>query len=265
MFGGKGGSDERTWRSRSLDGASPGAVTPAGVIEFEVRSFTRPNISYKIKFENGNWACNCPAWLDREGICKHIRKAADDLNPFRPPTTDVAALPAKRPTYGQDWPAYDAARQAMPLMFDRLLWNLLEAMPESLRPVGREGRKPLPLRLQLLMAVKKVYLTTDSRTARGRMILESGGKGIIKQVPNYAAPSRLFNREETAAILLDLVERSALPLRDLEDGGRSQSTPQASPPPVAVPIARRSTIRPGGTNSSKRTSLSAAKRESLSA
>ncbi|MCI4357727.1 MAG: transposase [Thermoplasmata archaeon] len=219
MFGGKGGSDERSWRSRSLDAASPGAVAPVGMIEFEVRSFTRPNVSYKIRFENGNWKCNCPAWLDREGICKHIKKAAADLNPFRPPATDVATQQELRPTYGQDWPAYDAARQAMPLMFDQLLWDLLEGVPESLQPVGREGRKPLPLRLQLLMAVKKVYLTTDSRTARGRMILESGGKGMIKQVPNYATPSRLFNREETAGILLDLVERSALPLRDLEDGG----------------------------------------------
>lgn len=219
MFGGKGGNDEKTWRSRPLDAGAPGAVGAAGAIEFTVRSFSRPNVSYKVRFENGNWTCNCPAWQDREGICKHIENAANKLNPFRPPTTDVDVGIVNRPTYGQDWPAYDAARQAMPLMFDHLLWDLLEAVPECLRPVGRGGRKPLPLRRQLLMAVKKVYLTTDSRTARGRMLLEGDGKGTLGTVPNYAVPSRLFNREETAEVLLDLIERSALPLRDLEDGG----------------------------------------------
>jgi transposase len=105
-------------------------------------------------------------------------------------------------------------------MFDPLLWSLLDDVPELARLPGCRGRPPIPLRTQLLVAIKKVYTGESTRRARGQLQVECGsGNGLLVEVPNYAVPSRLFNRADAGPILLDLVRRSAEPLRALEDGG----------------------------------------------
>jgi transposase len=125
-----------------------------------------------------------------------------------------------RRTYTQNWPAYDAAQQAEHPYFDPLLWSLLDDVPEPLPAPGKLGRPPVPLRVQLLMAVKKVHLAGSCRRVRGLLRVEYGsGTGLLAKVPNYAIPSRVFNRADVTPILVDLLQRSAVPLRDLEDDG----------------------------------------------
>lgn len=135
--------------------------------------------------------------------------------------TSPGPAPAKpRPTYPQDWPAYDAAQQAEHPMFDALLWDLLEGIPERLRPVGSPGRPPIPLRTQFFYAVRKVHSMESSRRARGLLLTtHAAGKGLLPRVPSYNTPSRLFLAPTTAVFLTDLIRRSALPLCELEEGG----------------------------------------------
>ncbi len=51
------------------------------------------------------------------------------------------------------------------------------------------------------------------------MALNSEGKGILPRVPSYSAPSRFFTRPGASEVLIELIERSALVLKELDDGG----------------------------------------------
>jgi len=126
-----------------------------------------------------------------------------------------------RPSYPQaSWPAYDSAQQLEHQLFDRLLWDLLGTVSERVCETGRRGRPAIPLRTQILMAVRKVHLQQSTRRARGLMVaLNQDGKGILERVPNYSVPSRFFNSPQAPALLLGLIEQSALVLKDIEDRG----------------------------------------------
>jgi len=105
-------------------------------------------------------------------------------------------------------------------MFDALLWDLLEGIPERLRPVGSPGRPPIPLRTQFYYAVRKVHSMESSRRARGLLLTtHAAGKGLLPRVPSYNTPSRLFLAPTTPVFLTVLIRRSALPLCELEEGG----------------------------------------------
>ncbi len=198
---------------------SPGAVSLDGKVTFAVRSFTSTS-SYSVTFGADGWRCDCPRWKDTEELCKHVDLVVRKLDPRRPLNGHEDLIGTRRRTYVQDWPAYDASQQAEHTLFDALLWDLLEQIPQTLRPVGRMGRPTIPLRVQFLVAIKKVHLNKSSRRARGLMQTQfDGGKGILGHVPCYAVPSRLLKRPETAPLLLHLIQLSSLPLRALEEGG----------------------------------------------
>ena len=173
---------------------------------------------YTVKRTAKGWICDCASFeagASKTGSipCKHTWVAKIWFAPtqYRQSTMGGGRT---RPTYSQNWPAYDAAQQDEHLLFDPLLWSLVEDIPEPLRPVGRGGRPPIPLSTQLLVAVKKVHLGMSMRRARGLIRATNSGGGVLSAVPNYAVPSRLFNRPEAGRILLDLIH-------DLNSAGAS--------------------------------------------
>lgn len=174
---------------------------------------------YTVEKTRKGWACECPAFEERAAPCKHVWAVRIWLKP-----TVYASLGAARrapePVYTQDWPAYDSAQQDEHVLFDPLLWSLLDDVGEPVRAQGTPGRPPIPLRTQLLVSIKKVHFGESTRRARGLLsVVYGSGRGLLDRVPNYAVPSRLFNREDSGDILLELIRRSAEPLRELEDGG----------------------------------------------
>jgi|HubBroStandDraft_1064217.scaffolds.fasta_scaffold44232_3 transposase len=198
---------------------APGAVSLDGRVSFAVQSFTATK-SYSVTFGADGWRCTCPRWRDTEEPCKHVDRVVRKLDPRRPFKDKDDLVGARRRIYSQDWPAYDASQQAEHSMFDVLLWDLLEQIPLSLRPVEHMGRPEIPLRVQFLIAVKKVHLNKSSRRARGLMETQCAhGMGLLGRVPNYAVSSRLFKRPETAPLLIRLIQLSSLPLAALEEGG----------------------------------------------
>lgn len=165
--------------------------------------------------------CSCPRWQETEAPCKHVDQVVRELDPYRVLENHAdVQLGARRRNYVQNWPAYDAAQQAEHILFDALLWDLLEQIPERLRSVVKMGRPEIPLRVQFLIAVKKVHLGESSRRARGLMQTQfAGAKGILGTVPSYAVPTRLFREASTTPLLLHLIRLSSLPLSVLEAGG----------------------------------------------
>jgi transposase len=174
---------------------------------------------YTVRKTPKGWTCECPAFEEGSAPCKHIWASRIWLKPGLYSTLGKSPR-HEAPVYTQDWPAYDAAQQAEHILFDPLLWSLLDDVPEPLREPGTLGRRPIPLRTQLLVAIKKVHLGKSTRACRGMLEVDyASGKGLLVHVPNYAVPSRLFNRPDVGQTFLELIRRSAEPLRELEDGG----------------------------------------------
>jgi hypothetical protein len=199
-----------------------GAVESTAPGLFRVRSASGRG-SYGVRLDGLRWTCECPDYVDRQVACKHVAAVVEFLAlaagvPWSA-EADPKAIPL-RPTYAQDWPAYDAAQQAEHPMFDALLWDLLEEIPERLRPIGAVGRPPISLRTQFFCAVRKVHSMESGRRARGLLVtLQGGGKGALAHVPSYNTPSRLFLSPTTTPWLMQLIHRSAEPLQELENGG----------------------------------------------
>jgi transposase len=196
------------------------AVRPNGRVRFEVKS-TDGTRTYEVSVDPDGWSCDCKAWEDRRTPCKHILAAVRWLDPNPPPILDEDLTHPRRPTYKQADPGlYDEAQQLEHQLFDAMLWDLLGTVNERVCETGHLGRPSIPLRTQILVAVRKVHLAQSSRRARGLLIaLNRDGKGILPRIPNYTAPSRLLNRPYATGILLGLVEQSGLVLKDIEDQG----------------------------------------------
>lgn len=173
---------------------------------------------HTVRRRHGAWTCDCPAGGGMV-TCTHIWMVRLWLRPGEARILEKA-VPSPERSYSQDWPAYDSAQQDEHVLFDPLLWSLLETVPEPPKAVGARGRPPIPLRTQLLIAVKKVHFGESARRIRGLLqVVYGSGDGLLSKVPNYAVPSRFLNRPDSGDILLNLIRESARPLRDLEDGG----------------------------------------------
>jgi hypothetical protein len=213
-----GAADTRELRAIDLLESPHGSVERLDELTYRVRSSTGRGF-YRVRRKGGLWTCECGDWEERHLPCKHIIAVGRSKDPD-PPTLVEVIPDGVVERYSQDWPAYDAAQQAEHPMFDALLWDLLEQVPEPESPPGKRGRKPISLRTQLLVAVKKVHLVESCRRVRGLLgTIYAGGHGILPKVPNYAIPSRLFNRPETTALLVDLIRKSSVIFAPLEDSG----------------------------------------------
>jgi hypothetical protein len=205
-------------RARALIAEVDEPVIPVSKLVYRVHSQSRGGYHTVARKQIG-WVCDCGRFELLHTACKHSLAVRILLRPGAYHERNLR-VPLSRPNYSQAWPAYDAAQQEEHSLFDPLLWDLLTAVPEPNREVRAKRRPPVPLRTQFLMSVKKVHVGESSRRARGLLkVIYNSGEGLIPCVPNYAVPSRLFNRPETGELLLDLIRLSARPLRDIEDGG----------------------------------------------
>jgi SWIM zinc finger len=182
-------------RARFVDAVTIDLLHPG---EYRVRSETG-NGFYRMRKVSDEWFCECKAFEELQDCCKHIWAVRIGLEGRQ----ELAARAGGQiPKYGQDWPAYDAAQQNEYLLFDPLLWSLLDDIPEPIRPPGKRGRNPISLRTQLLMAIKKVHLGKSCLRSRGLIRSQfASGNAILPRVPNYAVPSRAQLRQSDEPLL----------------------------------------------------------------
>lgn len=220
MNGTRGPWDETVeQRAIKLVSAHREAVRPAGRIRFSVASFDGTK-SFEVAVDPDGWSCTCESWQDRQTPCAEIVAVAKYLDPNPPPILEEATRIARPIGPKRNFRAIDNARQNEHPYFDDYLWDILGSLSERVCETGRRGRPAIPLRVQALMSIRKVHLKEDSRDARGLLVaLNRDGKGILPRVPNYAVPSRFFNRPQAPGILSGLVELTGLALKGIEDQG----------------------------------------------
>ena len=118
----------------------------------------------------------------------------------------------KKPTYPQDWPAYNAAQTNEKDKFLSLLYDLCAGIAE-LPPA--KGRPRLPLADALFAACFKVYSTFSGRRFMSDL-RESHSKGYIRTTPHYNLIFHYLENPLLTPILHRLITESSLPLKVVE-------------------------------------------------
>lgn len=162
-------------------------------------------------------SCDCADFDTRQLPCKHIlavqimlerEKTGEPL-----PKPLDAPPPRKRPTYRQDWPSYNLAQTNKKDHFQPLLADLCRSIPDL--PAAKTGRKRIPLSDALFAAVFKVYSTLSARRFMCDLE-EAHRRGHIQQVPCFNSVLGCLENPDAKPILFDLVQKSALPLREVD-------------------------------------------------
>jgi hypothetical protein len=179
-----------------------------------------------------DWRCDCKDYETRQLPCKHIFAVEFTIerekNTSGPPpgrTTLAVELKTKlsaqarspRPTYKQNWTAYNAAQTTEKHRFQVLLADLCRGVQEPDKPHGgvKGGRPPVPMADRMFATTLKVYSTVSGRRSTCDM-KDAEAKGYISQAPHFNSISRFLESSELTPILGDLIRQSALPLKAIE-------------------------------------------------
>jgi hypothetical protein len=164
--------------------------------------------------------CSCPDYLYRGSKCKHIVATKYYLE-VQKETPNGIVTEKVHLTYSQAWTTYNAAQKAEVKLFDELLKDLVQTIPEPEQQTM--GRPRLSIHETLFCAIQKVYSQLSSRRAYS-LFQNATEKGQIDHTPNFNAPSNLFKNPEMTPILHKLIALSALPVAGLENDFSVDST-----------------------------------------
>lgn len=178
---------------------------------------------YWVRFDNGQPSCTCPDFEERSQPCKHVFAVQFVIQrETRPDGTEVVKetmtltreTVVKKPTYRQNWPAYNKAQTTEKNRLQALLHDLCREIPEPPAKPG-PGRKPLRLADQVFAAAFKVYSTMSARRFMCDLA-DAQEKGYILKVPHFNAISNALERADVTPILKALIATSSLPLKSIE-------------------------------------------------
>ena len=166
--------------------------------------------TYLVNLEYGPY-CTCPDFEERSRPCKHVYAVQalirQDERLTEPPPPPVAVRMPQTP-----WQQYNAAQVNEGDLFARLLRNLCDTIEQP--PCSGPGRRPMPLGDMMYGLGLKVYSTLSTR--RAMSVMGAAAAGRMSCEPSYSTPIRYFGRAEVTPLLRELIQRSALPLRDIE-------------------------------------------------
>ena len=207
-----------------------------GIAIAAISSIKKTKVGYKVRSQSGKSdytvrldgedgpACECPDFEMRDEPCKHIYAVEGYVmredNPAESPdwtAKEKAALEtgtvAKRPTYSQNWPAYNAAQVNEQEMFVELLRKACDTIP--LPPPGM-GRPRFPLSDRVFSLATKVYSTKSTRRAMTDL-RNATKEGLLEKTPDFSSITRWMESPEMTPLLVALIEQSALPFATLEE------------------------------------------------
>jgi len=166
--------------------------------------------------------CDCPDFQDRDGTpCKHLyavqyvierEKNADGT------TTETETLTVvKKKTYAQpSWEKYNLAQTTEKRYFLALLADLCKAIPTPAPKGGKKGGRPaIPMADSVFAACFKVFSGYSAR--RFTCDLETAKEaGYVSRPIHFNSVLNVLDTDAATPILLDLITRSALPLKEVE-------------------------------------------------
>jgi transposase len=181
------------------------------------------NGAYRVKNIRADAQCDCPDFEERRKPCKHVFAVLFVLNlyengdGFLSGSQAVALMPqtkAPRPTYKQDWPAYNKAQTTEKHRFQVLLRDLCRGVVEPPRTPKR-GMQPLCMADAIFAAVFKVYSTVSGRRFSCDLA-DAHAKGYMDRLPHYNTVFHYLENPSLTPILKALIAESAKPLKAVE-------------------------------------------------
>jgi transposase len=185
-----------------------------------VPSQTSPATKYRVTLKPVS--CTCEDFQLRQQPCKHVHAArlVQERDHGGKAPVVVDSVP-KKPTYRQNWPAYNLAQTTEKHRFQVLLEDLCRGVPQLPQP--ERGQRRAPTADLIFSMVFKVYSTVSTR--RFTCDLEDAlEKGHVSQAIHYNSICRGFETAELTPILQDLIIKSSLPLRAVETDFAPDST-----------------------------------------
>lgn len=150
--------------------------------------------------------CSCPDFEKREQPCKHVHAVLFSRKREAKQQEPVVPGPV-RPTYRQDWPAYNMAQMNEGELFSRLLRDLCDTIEQ---PEQRKGRPRLRLSDMVYSEALKVYRQSTGR----RIISDLRAATRDEQLAKTPSPGSIYRYMEDPGlkpVLRGLIERSARP------------------------------------------------------
>jgi transposase len=160
-------------------------------------------------------SCACEDFALTGKPCKHVHAARlvqERDYGGRPPAIAADAVP-KRPTYKQNWSAYNLAQSTEKHRIQVLLADLCAGVPEP--PAPWTGRRPVPLSDRLFACAFKVYCGLSTRRFACDLS-DAHGRGYLSRPLHHSKVCHFFADADLTPVLRGLVLRSALPLRAVE-------------------------------------------------
>lgn len=170
------------------------------------------NGKYKVTLQPES--CTCEDFQLRQQACKHViavRIVRERDGGPKAPALDTEVVPV-RPTYRQNWPAYNEAQTTEKHRLMVLLHDLCRVLPEL---PYKGGRRRTPVGDVVFSVAFKVYSTFSSR----RFACDLKDAHAKKYVTTLIHPNKVnthLENPELTPLLRDLIMRSSLPLRTVE-------------------------------------------------
>jgi transposase len=155
--------------------------------------------------------CTCLDY-EKNGLkCKHLYAVENMLL-----RESGATLPEPekvvKPTYKQEWHAYNLAQTNEKAKFQELLYELCQNIEE---PMQHMGRPRVPLADRIFAATFKAYSLLSGRRFTSDL-MEAKRRGYVGMMPTYSAIYRYLESEELTPYLKQLIIESSLPLKSIE-------------------------------------------------
>lgn len=179
--------------------------------------------NYWVRLDLEQPTCTCPDFEERSQPCKHVfavqfviqrETRSDGSEVVKESVTVTRETVVKKPTYRQNWPAYNKAQTTEKNRFQAILHDLCREIPEPPAKPG-PGRKPLRLSDSVFSAVFKVYSTLSARRFMCDLA-DAHTKGFITKTPHFNAISNALEMPSVTPILKTLIAMSGMPLKSVE-------------------------------------------------
>ncbi|MGI0133859.1 MAG: transposase [Candidatus Micrarchaeaceae archaeon] len=169
--------------------------------------------SYMVFQRAAGFVCNCPDYELRQTKCKHvIAVEITVLKWFDAKGNKIGEI--RRVQSVQNWAVYNKSQIEEKERFMALLKGLVETIPEQHRE-GR-GRPNMPVRDLLFASALKVYSQFSLRRFMTDLQASLQSR-YVDNAPCYSLVGKFMERADMTPVLYGLVEKSAMPLKGVED------------------------------------------------
>jgi transposase len=189
-----------------------GGVAKLRRMLWQVRSQSHAG-AYLVDVSGSRSICTCLDFETRgsapDFMCKHAYATAIRRRVIVVPGH---LMPDRKPTYGQDWPAYNRGQEMERERAADLLAELCGGIGNPLQTTGRPRHA---LANVVFAMVSKVYGGLSTRRSASE-IRAARTAGFIDQAPSSAVIFRAFEDPKLTPLLRELVHETALPLAEIE-------------------------------------------------